>query len=153
MADIHMIRAASGLVPADPDAAEWLTKVKAGSVVKIKATKMRNWDFHKKFFAMLNVAYDNWDKPVIQTKWGEAHCPFSRFREFITVKAGYFDPVVLPTGEIRPEAKSISFANMEQEEFDKLYSSAINAVLKHILTDWNNENMDEAVQNFIVGFG
>ena len=44
------------------------------------------------------------------------------FRKWLTIEAGYFDVYETPTG-IRKEAKSISFANMEQEEFNAFYKN------------------------------
>jgi hypothetical protein len=37
-------------------------------------------------------------------------------------------------GEVRVEAKSISFANMSEDEFEALYSDTINVILRKILT-------------------
>jgi hypothetical protein len=48
------------LAPADQQAADYIARLKLGEVVKVKATRARNPGHHRKFFALLNLAYDAW---------------------------------------------------------------------------------------------
>ena len=50
-------------------------------------------------------------------------------------------------------AKSISFAKMDEDEFARLYSSVVDVILARFLTNWTGEDMDKAVEGFILGFG
>lgn len=143
-----------GLIPADADAKEWLEGARAGKVMKAEIRMMRNGGFHRKFFCMLECAYDNHDWPEIETQWGPAKCTYDQFRKYITVKCGYFDMVVTPQGNVRAEAKSISFAKMDQPEFEKLYNDALNFILAEYLAPkgWTAEDMNNAV-NQMLSFG
>lgn len=143
-----------GLIPADADAKEWLEGARAGKVMKAEIRMMRNGGFHRKFFCMLKCAYDNHDWPEIETQWGPAKCTYDQFRKYITVKCGYFDMVVTPQGNVRAEAKSISFAKMDQPEFEKLYNDALNFILAEYLAPkgWTAEDMNNAV-NQMLSFG
>ena len=69
------------------------------------------------------------------------------FRKWLTIEAGYFDVYETPTG-IRKEAKSISFANMEQEEFERCYNALINAAIKHIFSGTDDQNVWNQLQGF-----
>ena len=55
------------------------------------------------------------------------------FRKWLTIEAGYFDVYETPTG-IRKEAKSISFVNMEQEEFNAFYKNCFEVAWNMMLS-------------------
>lgn len=55
------------------------------------------------------------------------------FRKWLTIEAGYFDVYETPTG-IRKEAKSISFGNMEQEEFNAFYQNCFQVAWNMMLS-------------------
>ena len=153
MAELGFIRGQNGLAPDGADAAEWFERVKPGARVVAKVTIPRNYKFHRKFFAMLKVAYDNWEKPRIETPHGVAQCSFETFRNDVTVLAGYRELTCNTRGQWRMTAKSISFAKMDEDEFARLYSSVVDVILARFLTNWTGEDMDKAVEGFILGFG
>ena len=55
------------------------------------------------------------------------------FRKWLIIEAGYFDVFETPTG-IRKEAKSISFASMEQEEFNAFYKTCFEVAWNMMLS-------------------
>jgi hypothetical protein len=66
--------------------------------------------------------------------------------------AGYYDATHRLDGSVRIEAKSISFANMTADNFAELYSNTIDAVLKHILTNYSRDDLDDTVEQLMLGF-
>ena len=66
------------------------------------------------------------------------------FRKWLTIEAGYFDVYETPTG-IRKEAKSISFASMEQEEFNAFYKNCFQVAWNMMLLG-KFENEEAALQ-------
>lgn len=104
--------------PANQEAADWLAKKKTGAVFYISDKEVRNYEFHKKYFGMLKVAYDNQEEFINE----------GLFRKTMQVKAGYYDPVYFG-GETFQIPKSISFDNLSQEKFEKLYSDVLNVIL------------------------
>jgi hypothetical protein len=54
-------------------------------------------------------------------------------------------------GETRLTAKSISFANMDEDEFSDLYNAACNVILQRILTNYTRDDLD-AVIDRLMGF-
>ena len=153
MTELGFIRGQNGLVPDGQDAAEWFAKVKPGARVAAKVSVPRNPRFHRKFFAMLNVAYANWDNPTVETPLGPAQCSFNKFRKEVCMLAGYSKPVVNVRGEVEFEAESIKFASMDEAEFAKLYSAVCNVILTRFLPQWNEADLDRAAEAFILGFG
>jgi len=61
VADLALIRAGSGLVPATDADREIVSQWKLGQVVHGKYSKMRNAAFHGKFFAMLSLAFEYYE--------------------------------------------------------------------------------------------
>jgi hypothetical protein len=152
MKEIVLTKAAGGvLVPCDPQAAEFIAKMKVGAGVRATVTQQRNVKFHRKLFALLNLAFDHWE-PVAATYKGQVVGKnFDQFRNDITVLAGYYEMAVNLRGETRLTAKSISFGSMGQDEFDALYSAIVSVVLARILTNYTPEQLD-SVMDQLLGF-
>ena len=149
MAEFAFIRSSVGLLPTDPAGKEWLEKLRHGVRVVAKVTVPRNAKFHRKFFAMLHVAYDNYDWPMIETQHGPARCIFEQFREYVTIKAGYFELGATPKGEPRAKAKSIAFGKMDEAEFERLYSAVLDVILMEFLSNWTERDMERAVEEML----
>jgi len=130
------------LAPIDPQAAEYIAKLKTGAAVRATVKQQRNPKFHRKFFALLNLAYDAWEPAESTYKGRVVGKNFDQFRNEMAVNL---------RGETRVTAKSISFANMDQAEFDDLYNATVNVILKHILTNYSRDDLD-AVMDQLVGF-
>jgi hypothetical protein len=142
MSEIRLIRTSSGaLVPLDDDEAAKLKRIKAGSVVTAKIVQMRNGAFFRKWWALAKFAFDIWSETVPQQEYkGQAVQPeFERFRRDLTILAGYFRPVFAANGEMRLEAESLSWAEMDEARFERLYSATINAILAKILSGMTEE--------------
>jgi hypothetical protein len=149
MPKLGFTKTKEGLVPSSQDSLDWFDSVENGADVDVTVTIPRNKKFHNKFFVMLRVAYDNREWPEVKTQYGMARCSFELFRKYVTVKAGYYTPELTPRGEVRVTAKSISWANMKQEEFDQLYSDALDVILAEFLSNWTRKDMNEAVAQML----
>lgn len=150
MAEILLMKTPQGsLVPAMESEAEKLARFRVGATIRCEVSQMRNYAFHKKWFSLVTLAFGVWTEtaPQIQYKGVDVEPNFEKFRKDITVLAGYFTPVFNVRGEVRLEAKSISFASMEQDEFERLYSKTIDVILKKILPDgrFTESGLREAV--------
>jgi len=111
MPEITLIWTGVGFVPEIET--EYTDNLKSGTVVKAKISKLRNPLFHRKFFALLKVGFDAWE-PEVQYKGHDIQKNFERFRADCIILAGYYDVVPRLNNEPRIEAKSISFANMDE---------------------------------------
>jgi len=95
----------------------------------------RNIRFHRKFFALLSVARD-----MADTEYNA-----EQFRAYVTAGAGYCEFITDKEGGVVAVPKSISFASMDDDEFERLYSD----VLTFICQTWV---LDESQINQIVEF-
>lgn len=148
--EIILTKMANGmLAPATEMEAEKLKKVKAGRGVRVQLTQIRNYEFHKRWFALVTYAFEMWSdiKGPMEHKGQQIQPNFKRFRKDLTILAGYYETVFNVRGELRLEAKSISFGSMGQDEFEMLYSATINAVLGKILT--GSGLTEEKLRNYV----
>lgn len=125
-----------------------LKNAEAGEVIEIEAKLPRNSRFHRKFFSLLNLAYEAWEPDRVrqQYKGLPVQKNFERFRSDVTIAAGFYIQTFDLEGNMKLEAKSISFANMEDDEFEQLYSAVVNVVLGKILTTYKDRGeLDEVV--------
>jgi hypothetical protein len=134
------------LHPVGDESFELLQKIKAGDSVTVDIVKPRNYQFHKKWFALLKVAFDHWEPTIPETKWKVIpQKNFDRFRKDVTILAGYYYSTVRLDGDVRIDAKSVSFGSMSHDEFDELYSKTVDVILQRILTKYTREDLDRVV--------
>lgn len=87
--------------------------LKPGDEVFCEVTKVRNPRFHRKFFALLNLVFDN----------QEVFVNIDHMREELTKAAGYYEMYVNHKGITCYKAESISFSSMDDAEFNKFYEA------------------------------
>jgi len=149
--DINLMKTYSGWVPADPPTEEWSNKQKLGNIIHAKAATYRNLAFHRKLFALLNMAFDLWEPGEISSDYGTPQKNFDRFRKDIIILAGYYKTVIRLDGSVRVEADSISFSKMDAETFESLYSNVIDVLIKKVsaMKDMTPEDVDETVRKIL----
>lgn len=147
MTEIVVQKSPTGWIPADEQARATHARHKLGAVVRADFKLIRNYKFHKKFMALMNLAFDYWEVADVEYKGQAVVKNFDRFRKDMTILAGFYEPTFNVRNEVRLEAKSISFANMSEPEFEDLYSSMVNVLLDRVLRakGFSRETVDEIV--------
>lgn len=152
MTEIVVIKTQGGyLIPADDASREVVAKWKLGQGVRVEAVKIRNYKFHKKFFAMLDIGFDAFDSPEQEYKGLPVVKNRKRFRKDCIIAAGFYDLVVDLNGAAHAEAKSISFASMDNDEFELVYSAVADVLLQKVLRNYTRDDLDRVVDE-IMGF-
>lgn len=114
---IYMERTVSGLKGADERALQALRRIKIGETVLCKVTNPRNLAHHKKFMKLLSVFWE------AAGDWSSSYAVLIELK----VRLGHVSKVLIrETGEIVSVPRSISFASMDQTEFEQFYEKAIN---------------------------
>lgn len=137
------------LVPVDQEGIDCIQKIKVGEGFAAKISKHNNIKFHRKMFALANFAYEHWAPIDKEYNGVKVEKNFDQFRSDITILAGFYTTSIRLNGDIRFNAKSWSFANMQDDEKEKLYSSIINVVLKHILTGYTKDNLENTIEELL----
>lgn len=139
---VDMVKCPGGvLVPASDLDAETMTSFKTNETYLIEIKRSRNPGFHRKVMAFFAFCMEHWDGSKVHEHCSHAE-QFNRFRKDLTILAGFYIQTTRLDGSLRTEAVSISFSNMEEDQFRELYTALINASCKHIFktTDENTYN-------------
>ncbi len=136
-------RGGMSFVPIDFDSSD----IKNGDTVEVKKISLRNPMFHRKYFALLTLAFDYFEPQPVHYK-GMELLPLKNFKEFrkwIVVKTGFYEVIGYPDGSVRIRAKSISFASMSESDFETLYSLTIDVVLNEIFMQTERKDLEAMV--------
>ena len=129
-----------------------LMDLEPGEFAVIEFVIPRNAKFHRKFFSMLNFAFDSWEPGRMRKtyKGKEVSKNFERFRKDVLILAGFYDQTFDLKGRMKLEAHSISFSNMDDAEFEAVYSAVASVILEHVLTGYSGrEELDRVVDQMM----
>lgn len=129
-------RTEQGYVPVYESDIDRMKRIGIGDEVMAELTKPRNYQFHKKFMALVNLGFSNQDK--IEN--------FDHYRYILEMKAGNFEAVETGKGTVY-FPKSISFSSMDETEFQELYDKVVDILCKEL--DLTNEIIAEEIKNFL----
>jgi hypothetical protein len=134
---LHVVKTQSGLKPCYNSDYDIYSKIPLNEVFEIEYKKPRNYEFHKKYFGLLKLAFEN----------QELFSNITDMREDVTIMAGFFELRENKiSGEITKKAKSISFAQMDEIEFSELYESTKDVICKWLgVTD---ESIEEEIYKY-----
>lgn len=138
MTALHLLRTASGaFVPASEEDAELAKRFKVGSISRVELKLMRNAQFHRKWWALAQLAFDAWTETIPDDDKSMALPNLEAFRKRLIMWAGFGEMLLVPDGRggfvVQEVAKSISFGSMDEATFERLYSKTIDVVLAKIL--------------------
>ena len=133
----HVVKNLNGhLVPAYDSDKEKLKKLKVDAIFEVDVKQPRNYEFHKKFFALIELVFQH--QEVFKNK--------DHLRKELTKAAGFYNVYHNHKGVAVYEAQSISFAKMTQEQFDELYKRFLDVVEE--IFDFDKEDVQNNLNQF-----
>jgi hypothetical protein len=155
--DFYAIKRNGGLYPDNPGDLKEFDKFSDGQAVRIKIVRQRNYKFLKKFFGLLNFAYENWEpiKTVIYDM--QSHViPINKsvevFRAELTILAGYYEAFYKVDGTVVFKAKSIAFANMKEDEFARLYKKVFDIVWDKFFPNYTEAELEQGAAEYLLQY-
>ncbi|KKB01444.1 DUF1367 family protein [Avibacterium paragallinarum] len=146
---IEMVKGAGGtFVPADEMFLPALQGFKNGEMYSVEIKRTRNPQFHRKVFAFFKFCFEYWAAENTELQFQSEAKQFDTFRKNLTVLAGFREVTYTIDGRMRVEPQSLSYGNMEQDEFEQCYSALINAAIKHIFNDTTDPNVINQLHSF-----
>lgn len=133
---LYLIKTSSGLKPEYSSDFDKFQKLKIGTVYKCEIKKKRNYEFHKKFFALISMAFEN----------QELFNNIDHYRKYLTCKAGYYSAYETDKGTYI-EADSISFGSMDELKFSEVYGKVMDVIIKEIGV--TSEDIEQEIVNFL----
>lgn len=136
---------ASGLIPMYDADYEEKRKLKIGKVYSVEVKEARNYQFLKKYFALINCAWEYQNEKMRAF----FHEDKDLFRKTLEVQAGWCEKVYnLGLRSWVEIPKSISFGAMKAEEFENLYERVKDVLWAVFLKGVTKEEFEENLMNF-----
>lgn len=132
----------SGLLPCYESDVDERKRLALDEFYWVDIKRARNYEFHKKFFALLKLAFDNLPEGL------DARYPnLDAFREDLLLRVGRTRRVLSRQGYV-DVAASIAFEKMGQDEFEELYRQVWNEITKNFveLGDTPEEIKEELIR-------
>ncbi len=116
-----------------------MAKVGADDIVMMEMKRSRNPAHHQKFFALLNLVFDN----------QQHFTSVDEMRAAITVYIGHCTEQTLRDGTAVRVPKSISFASMDQTAFEEFYERVLDVVAEKIIPGIDTPALKQEVEAFL----
>ena len=126
----------SGLVPIYPSDWDSKKKLKLGEDYEADIKMPRNYQFHKKLFALFNLGCQN----------SKMDLPFDVYRKIMTVRAGFFTAYQTDKG-VYYEPDSLSFTAKDEAQIEEVYSRVMDAIIADIGS--TSEEIEKALIEFM----
>ena len=128
--DVTLIKRLGSLRAADDQSAEIVAMLSDGEVVRAELTRpsKRSVRHHRMFFALMQIAAEH-------TGWS-----IEQVLVWAKIATGHCDVVTDREGEVTYIPKSISFAKMDQTQFNAFFERATAAVQERLLPDGTDRN-------------
>jgi hypothetical protein len=129
MTNLLLCKRMASLIPIDDAGKDALASLGVGEIVRVKLSRPRNLGHHRKFFSMIQLVFENQEKfPTLE-----------HLLTAVKIEAGWYEDVPIEvSGKLVYLPKSISFAKMDQNQFELFYEKAIAAccrLLPHMNAD------------------
>jgi len=117
---LAFIKSSKGIIPVCEESADMFKRIPDKSYVMVEYIKKRNYENHKRWFAMAKVCFD------MQEQFDNSEI----FRKHLLMIAGHFETVIIEhpkTKEVTTQywPKSLEFAKMDELAFQSMFRKCI----------------------------
>lgn len=134
---ITMVKKDNGLFPANIEDAEALDNVEPGRPLSCEIKQKRNPRFHAKLMKLFRAVYENLPEGFCIVVNGHT-VPVRSMENLIwlvKMDIGHYSQKIDIAGRIHYEAKSFSFAKMDNTEFTGFYDKCVNSLFRNFIQD------------------
>lgn len=133
-----------GLVPCYDDDFDEKKKLKLGQHYSVEVKLLRNYEFHKKYFALINLAWE-----YLTEKQQDFFKTKDKFRKTIEMTAGYCEKIYsIDRKEWIEIPLSISFEKLDEAGFSELYERVKDVLFMTALKHVSFEEFQKNLANF-----
>lgn len=129
------------LRPSDAAGEDALRKLGNGQLVEVEIKRPRNIKFHRMYWALVTLVWDNIDLYRYPTA-EDLHAA-------IKIAAGLRTRIELPDGTIGFIPGSIAFHKMDETEFSAFFDRVCELIAKHFLPGVTNEELRQEVAGML----
>ena len=142
------------LTPCTSDDKEKMGKMPKAEPFMISYIKVRNPRLHRLYFAFLDKVYTNIPETLeyvehpktglVVKRWPEP----VNFRKQMEIYAGHYTESITMKGELRLEAKSIKYEELDDIAFSDLYTGVKNVIGRIILPKMDMKLVEKEIEPF-----
>jgi hypothetical protein len=115
----------------------FVDELEPGEFFTLVYKKPRDSVRHRRFMKMLRLGFEHWEpergRKRLTYKGKPIEKDFEKFREEITILAGFYHAKYDLDGKVTLEAQSIAFDKMEDDDFERLYKAVKTVLIEHVL--------------------
>lgn len=143
--EILLLNTTLGLIPIGDESYDNRKKLKLNVVYKIDIKEKRNYLFHKKYFALINTAWE-FQSEEKQKLYNNS---VTAFRKTIEIASGHFEPIWnIKANEWQQAPKSICFDKMDEFDFQELYKEVKNIIFTYFLNGIDEKEFNSILEQF-----
>lgn len=139
MTEIFLRRGLAGFDPVDDAGREMHARLPFGEIVKSDMKRPRNQRHHRLFWALMELVFQNQERYATKNLLVAA----------IKTATGHADVIEIDDGRTILIPKSISFAKMDQTEFDAFYNRVCDVVCTRIIPNLKQEDLKREVAEMV----
>lgn len=140
---INLLCTTAGLVPIDEESYDEKRKLKIGQVYQAEIKVKRNYQFLKKYFALINCAWEYLpEKQVDGFKTKEI------FRKWCEIQSGYCEILQFKNGDVMRLPKSIAYDTIDEAKFSEVYDGVREVIFGLIGRYVSEEEFERNLINF-----
>ena len=142
---IKLMCTPSGLKPMYDDDYDEKKRLKVGTVYEATIKEMRNLGFHKKYFSLINLAWEYLTEE--QRAFFKENVEV--FRKTVEISAGHCDMVYSIARQSWLEIpKSIAFDKLSESDFENLYNKVKDVIFLTFIPEVNKEQFEYILKDF-----
>lgn len=131
-------------IPASDEDREKYNTIEYGEVFECRGLDQRNVRFHRQFFAMIDLAFQN-----MPEKYDNQFPTSEDLREELIKRAGFYHEYTDFKGNKQQRAESIRFDNMGQKRFEEVYNGVLDVILKWLMPKVERDVLKHEIMNFM----
>lgn len=138
---------ARGLIPLYDEDLDEKKRLRLGQVYEVTVKRPRNLAFHRKFFALINIAWQ-YQSEIRQEKLFRNSMDV--FRHTVMLNAGICERIWSTSRkEFVDIPKSVSFAKMDEAEFEKCYNACLDVILRYFVNHVPESEFKMNIEEFL----
>lgn len=142
---INLVVTSEGFRCAADEDFEKKKTLKRGSVIECTVKEFRNYQFHKLYFAMINLSWEY----LTEQQREFFHDSVDAFRKTCEVAAGHYEPVYSVARQAWLEVpKSIAFDKLDEAGFHELYERVKTVIFQTFIPSINLDEFELELRNF-----
>ncbi len=123
----------------DDEARAILSTIKMGEAVTVEVKKARNIKHHRLYWKLMEVVFHNQEYYRSKEELSDA----------FKLAVGHSETMRGPKGSLYQKPKSISFAKMDQAQFNEFFNKAVNFMCSDVIPGLNSSDLINEVHEIL----